>query len=303
MKVLLTGSNGQVGNALISTKPSHIDLYPSLRSNLELSNPKDCYDFVKAIKPDWIINSGAYTSVDNAEKEPEIAMAVNAGAPRAFAKAILKEGGKLLQISTDFVFNGKQGFPYTPNSKRSPINIYGKSKAKGENEIENLLNNKNQSVILRTGWLMGPTKSNFALTMLRLHKEKDIISVVADQVGSPTTTATLADAIWKIISINSDITDCPNGSPQVLHWCNSGVASWYDIAIAVGEISEEIGLIKKKANVLPIKTTNYPTPANRPSYSILDISITQKKLKLTPIHWRQALKNLLIDYQLKHIKI
>ncbi len=300
MKVLLTGSNGQVGNALIRTKPSHIDLYPTFRSNLELSNPQECFDIVKAIKPDWIINSGAYTSVDKAEKEKEIAIAINAGAPKAFANAILKEGGKLLQISTDFVFDGSQSVPYTPSSRRTPINVYGKSKAKGEIEIENLLTNKNQSVILRTSWLMGPTRTNFALTMLKLHKEKDIISVVADQVGSPTTTATLSDAIWKIISINSEITDHPNGSPQVLHWCNSGVASWYDIAVAVGEISEEIGLIKQKADVLPIQTINYPTPAHRPSYSILDNSITKEKLKLTPIHWRQALKNLLIDYQLKN---
>ena len=300
MKVLLTGANGQVGNALIRTKPSHIDLYPTSRSNLELSNPQDCFDMVKAIKPDWIINSGAYTFVDKAEKEPELAIAINAGAPKAFANAILKEGGKLLQISTDFVFDGSQSVPYTPSSMRSPINVYGKSKAKGEIEIENLLTNRNQSVILRTSWVMGPTRTNFALTMLKLHKEKNIISVVADQVGSPTTTATLSDAIWKIISMNSDIQDCSNGSPQVLHWCNSGVASWYDIAIAVGEISEEIGLINKKANVLPIQTINYPTPAKRPTYSILDNSLTQEKLRLTPIHWRKALKDLLIDYQLKN---
>ena len=300
MKVLLTGSNGQVGNELISTRPSHIELYPTVRSTLELSNPQDCFDIVKAIKPDWIINTGAYTSVDKAEKEPEIAMAINAGAPKAFANAILKEGGKLLQISTDFVFGGSQSFPYSPSSIRSPINVYGKSKARGEIEIENLLAKKNQSVILRTSWLMGSTRNNFALTMLKLHHEKDIISVVADQVGSPTTTATLSEAIWKIISMNSDITDSSNGSPQMLHWCNSGVASWYDIAVAVGEISEEIGLIKQKATVLPIQTINYPTPAQRPSYSILDNSIAKEKLKLTPIHWRQALRDLLIDYQIKN---
>ena len=144
-------------------------------------------------------------------------------------------------------------------------------------------------VILRTSWVIGPVGKNFALTMLRLHREREQIGVVADQVGCPTSTATLAVACWRVIAAM----DTPAGLPAVLHWSDAGAASWYDVAVAVGELGLELGLLERAAVVNPITTADYPTPAQRPSYSLLDCTATRKALDLPPTHWRQALRQLL----------
>ena len=266
MKVLLTGAAGQLGQALRASCPPDLELIATSRDELDLSKPEACRAAVERHRPDWVLNAGAYTAVDRAEEEPDLAHAVNGGAPRAFAEAIRQQGGRLLQLSTDFVFNGRQGSPYRVEQPRDPLGVYGASKARGEEAIEAVLGDNGQATVLRTSWVMGPVGRNFALTMLRLHRERDQLGVVADQVGCPTSTLNLAAACWRVISIRAE-------QPAVLHWCDAGAASWYDVSVAVGELAAEQGLIETPANVRPICTEDYPTPAQRPPYSLSLIHI------------------------------
>ena len=186
MKVLLTGAGGQLGQALIASAPEGIELVATSRQQLDLADPEACRGAVQQHQPDWVLNAGAYTAVDKAESEPELAHAVNAGAPEAFARALDQQGGRLLQISTDFVFNGTQGTPYQPEQARDPLGVYGASKAAGEAAVQSIFGAGGRGLILRTSWVIGPVGKNFALTMLRLHRERDQLGVVADQVGCPT---------------------------------------------------------------------------------------------------------------------
>ena len=297
MKILLTGAAGQLGQALHQQLPAEVELSATCRSGgngllpLDLADAMACRAAVLEHRPDWVLNAGAYTAVDKAESEPELALAVNGGAPRAFAEALLETGGRLLQVSTDFVFNGSQGSPYRPEQSRDPLGVYGSSKAAGEEAVEQLLGpaaggaGAGRGVILRTSWVMGPVGKNFALTMLRLHRERQQIGVVEDQVGCPTSTHTLAAACWRAISAGM--------SEPVLHWSDAGAASWFDVAVAVGELAQELGLLEQPAVVNPLTTAQYPLPAQRPSYSLLDCSGSRKALGLAPTPWRQALRQLL----------
>lgn len=299
MKVLLTGAAGQLGQALRQQAPAGIDLIATSRGGgeglvaLDLADAEACRAAVLELKPDWVLNGGAYTAVDKAESEPELALAVNGGAPRAFAEALLQTGGRLLQVSTDFVFNGQQGSPYRPEQARDPLGAYGRTKAAGEEAVEAVLGGSGRGVILRTSWVMGPVGKNFALTMLRLHRERgasgQALGVVEDQVGCPTSTHTLAAACWRVIAA----TDTTAGLPAVLHWSDAGAASWYDVAVAVGELGQELGLLQQPAPVNPLTTAEYPLPAQRPSYSLLDCSSTRQALDLPAVHWQQALRQLL----------
>ena len=295
MRVLLTGAAGQLGQALIAATPEGIELLPSSRRGgdgllaLDLADAKACRMAVNQYRPDWVLNAGAYTAVDQAEAEPELAHAVNGTAPRAFAEAIQECGGRLLQLSTDFVFNGQQGSPYRVDQRRDPLGVYGASKASGEEAVEELLVGNNQGVVLRTSWVMGPVGKNFALTMLRLHRDKEELGVVADQVGCPSSTLNLARACWRVISGSQEGMELP----PVLHWCDGGAASWYDVSVAVGELAMELGLLNQAAKVNPISTTDYPTPATRPGYSLLDCQDSRAALKLEAQPWRAALKDVL----------
>jgi len=293
--VLLTGGAGQLGHELRRQLPSGVELIATSRSGgdgllpLDLADPQACRQAVLDLRPDWVLNSGAYTAVDRAESEPELAHAVNGGAPRALAEALLQTGGRLLQLSTDFVFNGNQGTPYRPEQARDPLGVYGASKAAGELAVEQVLGGSGRGVIVRTSWVMGPVGRNFALTMLRLHRERgaagQALAVVADQVGGPTCTHTLAAACWRVLQTGLEA--------PVLHWSDAGAASWYDVAVAVGELGQQLGLVEQPAAVRPITTAEYPTPAQRPGYSLLACNGSRALLGLEPTHWRHALRQLL----------
>lgn len=291
MKVMLTGAAGQLGQSLLAACPAGIEVIATSRAELDLSNPQACSAAVQLHRPDWLLNAGAYTAVDQAEKQPQLAMAVNAAAPRAFAEALQATGGRLLQLSTDFVFNGQQGRPYAIDQPRQPLGVYGASKAAGEEAVEEIFAGSGRASILRTSWVIGPAGKNFALTMLRLHRDRDQLAVVADQVGCPTSTLTLAGACWRLIEKGS--AESAAVLPEVLHWSDAGAASWYDVAVAVGELGQELGLIKHPAEVKSITTADYPTPAKRPSYSLLDCVASRKLLELEGQHWRSALQDVL----------
>ena len=284
MKVLLTGAAGQLGQALIAAKPAGITLIACSRAELDLADALACQAVVQRHRPDWVFNAGAYTAVDRAEQEPELAQAVNAGAPAAFAEALAATGGRLLQVSTDFVFNGAQGTPYLPEQSVDPLGVYGASKAAGEAAALQLPG----ALVLRTSWVYGPVGQNFCRTMLRLHRERPQIGVVADQVGCPTSTHTLAAACWRAIGLGATA-----DQPRILHWSDAGAASWYDFAVAIGELGVAAGLLERAASVRPLTSAEYPTPAQRPSYSLLDCSASRAALGLEPQHWRAALAEVL----------
>ena len=294
MKVLLTGATGQLGQALRQHCPPGITLVSTSRSgdeglvSLDLADAGACAAVVRAHRPDWVLNAGAYTAVDKAESEPDLAMAVNAGAPAALAEALAKSGGRLLQISTDFVFNGQQGSPYRPEQTPSPLGVYAASKASAEAAALELPGAR----VLRTSWLYGPVGHNFCRTMLRLHRAKaaagESLRVVADQVGCPTSTSTLAAACWRAIGVGLEPA-AEAALPQILHWSDAGVASWYDFAVAIGELAVAAGLLEQAAQVEPITTADYPTPAKRPSYSLLECSSSRAALGLKAEHWRLEL--------------
>ena len=294
MKILLTGATGQLGQALRAAAPSDATVIATSRQGgagleaLDLGDASACRIAVETHRPDWVLNAGAYTAVDKAESEPELAHAVNAMAPRAFAEAIKTTGGRLLQISTDFVFDGSQGTPYRPEQNRTPLGVYGASKAAGEEAIQEVFAGDARALILRTSWVMGPVGRNFALTMLRLHRERDTLGVVADQVGCPSSTLNLAQACWQCIRLGSQ-----QALPEIMHWSDAGAASWYDVAVAIGELGSELGLLPSPAEVKPIGTSDYPTPAARPSYSLLDCKGTREALQLNGEHWRRALRTVL----------
>ena len=292
MKVLLTGAAGQLGKALIASRPPEVELIACSRGELDLADAEACRAAVQQHRPDWVLNAGAYTAVDKAESEPELAAAVNAGAPAAFAEALAATGGRLLQVSTDFVFNGAQGSPYRPEQRLDPLGLYGATKAAGEAAALQLPGAR----VLRTSWVYGPVGKNFCLTMLRLHALKaaagESLGVVADQVGCPTSTLTLAAACWRAIGVGADPAADPSG-PRILHWSDAGAASWYDFAVAIGELGVQAGLLERAARVKPLTTADYPTPAQRPSYSLLDCTASRVALGLEPLHWREALAEVL----------
>jgi dTDP-4-dehydrorhamnose reductase len=291
MKVIITGAAGQLGQALRRLAPAQLELIATSRRGgdgsipLDLADAEACRALVQEHRPDWLINAGAYTAVDKAESEPELAQVVNAGAPAAFAQALQATGGRLLQVSTDFVFNGAQGSPYRPDQPVDPLGVYGASKAAGEAAAAELLE-AGRLCILRTSWVYGPVGKNFLLTMLRLMREREQLGVVADQVGCPTATAGLAQACWAVLE---------HGVSGVHQWSDAGAASWYDFAAAIAELGQAAGLLENPARINPITTADYPTPAQRPSYSMLDCTGTRQALQRSPLHWREALRQVMGD--------
>jgi len=300
LRVLVTGAKGQLGQALINSFPEEFEVIACGRSELDLVDATACHEFVERHRPDWVLNAAAYTAVDRAEHEQKLAHAVNVAAPAAFAAVLARTGGRMLQVSTDFVFDGSQGSPYQTQQPVAPLGVYGASKAAGELEVQSALGD--HAYVLRTGWVYGPVGSNFLLSMLRLHALKaasgEPLSVVADQVGCPTSAAGLAAACWRVIVRGRQLSsDSKHGQPllPIFHWSDAGVASWYDFAIAIGELAVAAGLLQQSAFVQPITTADYPTLARRPSYSLLDCSSSWDSLGLEPKHWREALQSVIAE--------
>jgi dTDP-4-dehydrorhamnose reductase len=287
LRVLLTGRDGQLGHALRETAPAEVDLIAPGRDELDLADADACRQVVRTHRPHWVLNAAAYTAVDRAESEPALAEAVNAAAPGALAEALAATGGRLLQVSTDFVFDGGQGRPYAPGQPVAPLGVYGATKAEGERAVLECLG-PGRACVLRTSWVYGPVGRNFCLTMLRLHARNaeagEPLGVVADQVGCPTASPSLAAACWAAVTRELG---------GILHWSDAGVASWYDFAVAIGELGVAAGLLPRAARVLPLTTADYPTPARRPSYSLLDCSASREQLGLPAEHWRSGLAQVL----------
>ena len=282
MRVLVTGVSGQVGWELARSVPPGVTLEAADRSALDLA-ADDVAARVMARRPDVIINAAAYTAVDRAESEPALAHRINAEGAAAVARAARELGARLVHVSTDFVFDGSASRPYAPGSPTAPLGAYGASKLAGERLVTQA--SAGSAVIVRTAWVYSAHGNNFVKTMLRLMRERDRVTVVADQVGTPTWARLLAGALWDV-ALRTDV-------GGVLHWTDLGVASWYDFAVAIQEEALARGLLARAVPVEPIRTEDYPTPARRPAYSVLDKSEALAVLAAPRLHWRAALRAML----------
>ena len=283
-KVLLIGAKGQVGQELQVTLPYLGEVISIGREELDLTNSEKIGQLIREIHPDYLVNASAYTAVDKAEIEPDLAYSINSIAPKIMAESAEKIKAKFLHISTDYVFDGRKNTPYLETDLTNPLGVYGQSKLRGEEEIKTV---NSQAIILRTAWVYGSYgKSNFVKTMLRLGKEREELKVVVDQVGSPTWAKDIATAITHLL-INVD------NPPGIYNFTNSGVASWFDLTKAIFEEAKISGIPLKIQRVIPITTAEYPTPAVRPAYSVLSSQKISQQLDYIPPYWRDSLKAML----------
>ncbi len=280
MKVLVTGAGGQLGTALLASAPDGWRVEGIARAECDLADGDSVRAVVVSHEPDLVINAAAYTAVDNAESEEELALAINAGAVAAMVSALDETGGRLIHVSTDFVFDGTSPRPYRPDNQRNPLSAYGRSKAAGEDAL------RWQDLLVRTSWVYSAGGVNFVATMLSLMRERDEVRVVADQIGAPTWAPSLAAAIWGLAAENAAGT---------FHHCDAGVASWYDFAVAIQEEALALGMLERAVPVIPITTADYPTPAVRPAFSLLDCGKTNKALGKIAAHWRTNLRKMLAE--------
>ncbi len=275
MKILITGSNGQLGNefrALTDALPGSQFLFTDYLE-LDITSTIAVEAFMADFKPDWIINCAAYTSVDKAELEPEKTRLLNVEGPALLARTATAQGARMIHLSTDYVFDGTAYKPYTEADKVNPNGVYAHSKADGE---ERVLQPGTGAIVVRTSWLYSVYGHNFVKTILRVAREKGELTVVSDQLGSPTWAADLAQAILNLIRINA--------AEGIYHFSNEGVCSWYDFAHAITELAGIHCVIK------PTDTSGYPLPAPRPHYSLMSKGKYVATTGQTVPYWRESLK-------------
>ncbi len=282
MKVLLLGSNGQLGWELQRICPEGMILMCCDYPKIDFGSTASIKQCIEKTGPDWIINAAAYTAVDQAEDEKDLAYRINHEAVLEIAELAEKEKIYMVHLSTDFIFNGNNFKPYLPEDTPCPESVYGKSKLMGDQAVGEILGEK--ALIIRTAWLYSSHGNNFVKTMLRFMAEKKSLNVIDEQIGTPTWAHGLARAIWT--GIKKKITG-------TFHWTDAGVASWYDFAVAIQEEAIETGLLSNAIPVLPVRTDEFPTPAKRPLYSVLDKTATWQVFGICPVHWRKQLRTML----------
>ena len=283
-KILITGANGQLGYELQRSVPVGYEFIAAGRSTLDITDAYVVKAFVAEHQPDVIINAAAYTAVDKAEEETELAIAVNTFGAANLANVARANHCKLVQISTDFVFDGKACSPYAVDAKTNSDSCYGKTKRDGDNKVLDILGE--EALIIRTSWLYSAHGNNFVKTMLRFMAEREELGIISDQIGTPTWANSLANAVWHAIQLNTT---------GIHHWSDAGVASWYDFAYAIMEEGVALGLLDKPIKIKAITTADYPTPASRPCYSVMDKTVTWEALQMQSEHWRVALRKMLIE--------
>ncbi|WP_434037244.1 dTDP-4-dehydrorhamnose reductase [Formosa sp. 4Alg 33] len=276
INILVTGGNGQLATSIkdVSKDYDQLQYIYTDSEDLDITNQQHVADFFQNNNIDWCINCAAYTAVDKAESDVDLARKVNKDGAKHLAMACKANNVKLIHVSTDFVFDGKSSALYSENDSAQPLGIYGLTKLEGEQAIQKSLE---AYFILRTSWLYSEHANNFMKTMLRLAESRPELNVVADQIGTPTYATDLAGVMVKIINDNST-------NYGLYHYSNEGVASWYDFAHAIFEIANT------NTKVFPIKTEAYPTPAARPQFSVMDKSKIKEALKIDIPHWRESLK-------------
>ena len=282
MNILVTGSNGQLGSEIKDLVANYTNFgffFMDLPA-LDICNSSQLDAFFKDKNINIVINCAAYTAVDKAEKDADIAEKVNAIGVLNLVNALEKVNGKLIHISTDYVFDGNSFLPYQESDEVNPIGVYGNTKRNGELAM---INSNIDGIVIRTSWLYSAYGNNFVKTMLRLGNEKENLGVIFDQVGTPTYARDLAKTCLEILCRDSSVDISKNGS--LYHYSNEGVTSWYDFAISIMELGGE------NCKVKPIQTKDYPTLAKRPHYSVLNKSKIKTDFKIEIPYWRDSLKN------------
>lgn len=282
MKILLTGANGQLGMLLQQQASPNVRLLAMSSQEMDITNMSQVQAAVASFEPDVIINAAAYTQVDKAESEPEEAFLVNQQGVENLIIAT-RTHTRLIHISTDFVFDGTKNTPYTPADATNPLSIYGKSKLAGEQAL--LEHAPDRGTVIRTAWLYAANGKNFVNTMLSLMQTRDSLRVVNDQRGTPTSAEGLAQAIWRVVARPS--------ATGILHWTDTGETTWYGFAQEIQRLGAQYGLLQRAIPIDPISTPEYPTPAVRPAYSVLDKTDTYAKLGKTALSWQQALEQVI----------
>jgi dTDP-4-dehydrorhamnose reductase len=282
MRVLVTGATGQLGSEVATGfgRSGHEVIAPA-RRELDFSYPEQVAESVRDLQADWVINCAAYTQVDKAESDAQQAIIVNRDSPEQLARAVADYGGRMLQVSTDFIFDGAQHRPYSETDPPNPLGIYGRSKLEGEQAVQRVLPD---AVVLRTAWVYGVYGHNFVKTMLRMATAGKPLRVVNDQVGTPTWATDIAATIAALVA---------GGATGVFNFTNAGETSWHGFASAILDEGAKTGFDINTETVVPIPTSDYPTPATRPAYSVLN---TEKIRPLLPgpiPDWRDSLKKML----------
>lgn len=275
MKVLIAGAGGQLGRALQACAPSGAVVTAPPEVIFDITDPEIVERIVTEHCPALVINAAAYTAVDKAELEATAAQRVNVNAVGLLASAARRVGAAFVQVSTDFIFDGTASRPYLPDAAPNPLGVYGRTKLEGEAAAVDL---HSAPLIVRTAWVYAAAGNNFVHTMLRLMRERPEVRVVADQIGTPTHAAGLARAVWALAA-----------HAGIFHWTDAGTASWYDFAVAIQEEALAVGLLSAAVPIIPIRTQDYPTPARRPSYSVLDKTNTWA-ITGPASHWRAELR-------------
>lgn len=290
MKVLITGKGGQLAWELEQLAPKNVQLLSCSAQDLDITDVDQVNHTIEQFQPNIVINAAAYTAVDKAETDTETAYAVNDLGSEYLALACKKISAKLIHVSTDFVFDGTKTTPYQTNDQVNPINVYGASKLAGDSKVNAILGN--QAIIIRTAWVYSVNGNNFVKTMLRLMAEKEQLGIVYDQVGTPTWAKGLATMIWALVEKNQN-TESTLDAAKILHWTDAGVCSWYDFAVAIQELAVEKGMLDKTIPVRPIPASAYPTPAQRPSFSVIDKQSAEQESGVETVHWRQQLSTMM----------
>lgn len=288
MKALVLGAAGQVGKALLATCPATVSAVGLARADVDIADRDAVARAIARHAPDVVLNAAAYTAVDRAESEHDAAFLINTVAAGLVAEEAEKAGARIVHISTDFVFDGRTSTPYLPDAAIAPLGVYGASKAEGEQRVRTAASN---ALIVRTAWVYAANSANFVATMLRLMGQDKPVRVVADQVGTPTHAATLARALWAMVAA---------GTAGTHHYTDAGVAAWYDLAVATGELAHGHGLLPARPVVVPIRTADYPTPAARPAYSVLDKTSAWEIPGVPSRHWRDELNDMFLELKATH---
>jgi dTDP-4-dehydrorhamnose reductase len=288
MKILVIGKSGQLAWELNQLSSTDHEVVCLGRNDVDIASSSSLTAILITYKAEAVINASAYTAVDQAESDTENAYALNALSVGNIAQACKSLSIPLIHISTDFVFHGDKGSPYLSSDDTNPLGVYGASKAEGEKLITEIY--PENSAIIRTSWVYSTHGNNFVKTMLKLMSSKPELGVISDQIGSPTYAKGLAEAC--ILSLTNTV----NKLKGIHHYTDTGVASWFDFAVAIQNIGLEFGLLDKKIPIKPITSAQYPTPAQRPHYSVLSkTSLVGELPEVTLLHWQEQLRNMMAE--------
>jgi dTDP-4-dehydrorhamnose reductase len=282
MKILVLGGGGQVARAVAACAPANYSVIVKARRDLDITDEGALSRALEDSGAKWVVNGAAYTAVDRAETEQDLARAINDTAAGTLARASVRADCRLVHLSTDFVFDGKANRAYLPTDSANPLSVYAATKLGGEQQV---LRHGSDAIILRTAWVYASSGRNFALTMLRLMREKDEVRVVSDQIGTPTWATGIAQVIWGLIGAAA--------AAGIYHWTDAGIATWYDFAVAIQDEALARDLLVRAVPIIPISTAEYPTPAQRPAFSVLNSEATRSALAVPARHWRHNLRMML----------